>query len=183
VRVDHPFIATPSCKAYPIANTIARPLRNTRPLTDPAFVCHPPYNIRNNNIVLTPSWGLPCLTQPDPGLTLTLTREAQEQRWVNPRGTVAHLGNRGGCVHVNTGNISIDYPSECERNNPDSLDAQLGNQGCCVCIHTAKKNHWRNTLHVTRPPHRVVCYAECVPLDTPRTASRIHSHGEYIASN
>ena len=38
-------------KNLPYCITIARPLRNIRPPTDPYFLCHTPYNISDGNIV------------------------------------------------------------------------------------------------------------------------------------
>jgi len=38
-------------QSIPYCNTIAQPLRNTRPPTDPSFECHTPYNIGDGNIV------------------------------------------------------------------------------------------------------------------------------------
>ena len=38
-------------QSLPYCSTIARPLRNIRPPTDPLFVCHTPYNIGPGNIV------------------------------------------------------------------------------------------------------------------------------------
>jgi len=35
----------------PYYNSIARPLGNIRPSTDPPFLCHTPYNIGDGNIV------------------------------------------------------------------------------------------------------------------------------------
>jgi len=46
-----PFIAPPHLQRLPYCNTIARPLRNIGPATDPPFVCHTPYNIGDGNIV------------------------------------------------------------------------------------------------------------------------------------
>ena len=62
VEVCHPLIAPATCKAYLFCNTIARPLRDIRPptdpplrdirpLTDPPLLCHTPYNIGDDNIV------------------------------------------------------------------------------------------------------------------------------------
>jgi len=104
---------------------------------------------------------------------------SQQARQLTPqRGTVAHLGNRGSCVHIHTGNLStIDSPCECEHNYPDSLVAHLGNRDSCVHIHKYKETkpkHWRTrkrySTQVTRLPHREACEAECVrsaPLGTP----------------
>jgi len=41
----------PHLQRPPYCNTIARPLRNIRPATDPPFVCHTPYYIGDGNIV------------------------------------------------------------------------------------------------------------------------------------
>jgi len=38
-------------QSLPYCNTIARPLRNIRPPTDPPFLCHTPYTIGDGNIV------------------------------------------------------------------------------------------------------------------------------------
>ena len=47
----HPFIAHPHLHCAHDCNTFFILLRNTRPPTDPPFVCHTPYNIGNGNIV------------------------------------------------------------------------------------------------------------------------------------
>jgi len=41
---------SPDLQSLPYCNTIARPLRNIRPPTDPFFLCHTPYNIGDGNI-------------------------------------------------------------------------------------------------------------------------------------
>ena len=41
----------PYLQSLRCCNTIARPLRNIRPPTDPPVVCHTPYNIGDCNIV------------------------------------------------------------------------------------------------------------------------------------
>jgi len=41
----------PHLQSLPYSNTIARPLRNIRPSTDPPYACHTPYNIGDENIV------------------------------------------------------------------------------------------------------------------------------------
>ena len=41
----------PHLQSLPYCDTIARPLRNIRPSTDPPFACHTPYNIGDGNIV------------------------------------------------------------------------------------------------------------------------------------
>jgi len=51
VGVSPPFIAPPHLQSLPYCNTIARPLRNIRPPTDPFSLCHTPYNIGDGNIV------------------------------------------------------------------------------------------------------------------------------------
>ena len=57
----------PSHLHYPhYCNTIARPLRNIRPATDPPFVCHTPYHIGDGNIVysqVSDGWALTYLPQ------------------------------------------------------------------------------------------------------------------------
>jgi len=44
-------LCPPHLQNLPYCNTIARPLRNVRPPTDPPFVCQAPYNIGDGNIV------------------------------------------------------------------------------------------------------------------------------------
>jgi len=52
MRVNHPFIAPPPrLQSRPYCNTIARPLRNIHPSTDPPFICQTPYNVGDGNIV------------------------------------------------------------------------------------------------------------------------------------
>ena len=51
VEVHHPFFAPPHQQSLPCCNTIARPLRNIRPASNPPFVCRAPYNIGNGIIV------------------------------------------------------------------------------------------------------------------------------------
>jgi len=59
VGVNHPFIAPPIYEAYP-CNTIARPLRNIRPPTDPSL-----YAIHNRQLVMAISCKgqVPCLAR------------------------------------------------------------------------------------------------------------------------
>jgi len=45
----------PRLQKLPYFNTIARPLHNIRPPTDPLFACHTPYNNGDGNIVLRPT--------------------------------------------------------------------------------------------------------------------------------
>jgi len=54
VGVHHPCIPPPHLQSLPFCNTIARPLGNKRPLTDPPFVCREPYNIGDCNLVQMP---------------------------------------------------------------------------------------------------------------------------------
>jgi len=49
------YCHAPHLRRLPWCNTIARPLRNIRPDTDPPFVCYTPYNIDDGNIVWRPS--------------------------------------------------------------------------------------------------------------------------------
>jgi len=46
------FYRPPHLQSLPYCNTIARPLRNIRPPTDPSL-CHTPYNIGDGNILQT----------------------------------------------------------------------------------------------------------------------------------
>jgi len=45
------ILLQPHLQILRYCNTIARPLRNIRPPTDPSFACHTPYNIGHGNIV------------------------------------------------------------------------------------------------------------------------------------
>jgi len=45
------LLPPPHLQSLPYCNTIARPLRNIRPATDPPCKCHTPYNIGDGNIV------------------------------------------------------------------------------------------------------------------------------------
>jgi len=45
VGVNYPSTAPSHLQSLPYCNTIARPLRNIRPATDPPLSCHTPYNI------------------------------------------------------------------------------------------------------------------------------------------
>jgi len=64
---------------------------------------------------------------------------------VNPRrGPVAHLGNRGCCVHIRTGNprgattekMLRPWSQQARQLTPRrGTVAHLGNRGCCVHIH------------------------------------------------
>jgi len=51
VGVHHPCTPPPHLQSLPFCNTIARPLGNIRPLTDPPCVCREPYNIGDGNFV------------------------------------------------------------------------------------------------------------------------------------
>jgi len=50
-RIDLPFIAPSHLHCPHGCNTIAIPLRNIRPPSEPLFVCHTPYHIVHSNIV------------------------------------------------------------------------------------------------------------------------------------
>ena len=56
--VNYPF-TPPHLQSLPYCNTIARPFRNIRPLTDPPCVWHKPYIIGDGNIVLRPTHRTP----------------------------------------------------------------------------------------------------------------------------
>jgi len=45
------LLTPPHLQSIPYCNTIARPLRNTRPPTDPSFECHTPCTFGDGNIV------------------------------------------------------------------------------------------------------------------------------------
>jgi len=51
VGVHHPFIAPLHLQSLPYCNTVARPLRNTRPPHRPLLFCRTPYNIGDGNVV------------------------------------------------------------------------------------------------------------------------------------
>jgi len=45
------LLPVPHLQSLPYCNTIAQPLRNVRPPTDPPLLWHAPYNIGDRNIV------------------------------------------------------------------------------------------------------------------------------------
>jgi len=49
------FHRPPNLQSLPYCNTVARPLRNMRPPTDPPLLGHTPYDIGDGNIVLRPT--------------------------------------------------------------------------------------------------------------------------------
>jgi len=51
------LLPLPHLQGLPYCNTIARPLLSIRPPTDPPVVCHTPYTIGDDNVVLRPKHG------------------------------------------------------------------------------------------------------------------------------
>ena len=63
-RINRPFILPARLHCPQCYSTIARLWGNIRPPLDLPFVCHTPYNIGNNNIVLRPTNATPAHTAP-----------------------------------------------------------------------------------------------------------------------